>query len=245
MLKMDSSEVKGEYVLILGGGKFGVKAAEFLKSSGARAILVDTNPKCEASRLVNFYVNPLFNEVPAGGVAYARDDAVLFVIKFFRVKIPKLIIPVIPKHFVGIYAYELLSKTHRVYPDSSRAYKSLKNLPKEVNLSIHMELAVLSYMPFDKRCKKECFPSLEPCPITGIKRSEPLHQTLKHLFADDFNLNIVLPSYQLGVGVGGILGEDVALMKEKLEKLKSGWVSVTTACLCHGVTNFFRVEPMR
>ena len=42
------SKLKGKLAFIMGGGKFGTKALRYLSGKGAKVLVVDTNPICNA-----------------------------------------------------------------------------------------------------------------------------------------------------------------------------------------------------
>lgn len=177
---------------------------------------------------------------------FVEGDGVEFTLSHLRDLKPDLVIPTIPRHLAGALVKGRLEGRGLVVEGEGgiRALKVLERLPLEVNrrLDVEREVAILSYMPFESRCREGCIPPRGFCPPSKIKRPQDLHVLLEGAFEGLFDAHRVLVSRQLGAGFGGFLGEDLAGLLGWADGLSVGGVAVGTACTCHGVANFFRVR---
>jgi hypothetical protein len=86
-------------------------------------------------------------------------------------------------------------------------------------------------------CPKTCAGPAPYCTVTGERREKPLYQVLGETYASW--ASYVIHSQQLGLGVGGFPPEAlVNLVQEiKARQGKDGFILISTACRCHGVTS--------
>lgn len=75
------------------------------------------------------------------------------------------------------------------------------------------------------------------CPVTGKDRPPALHRLIAALALPGVNI-LVVRSYQLAAGVGGIRARDLERVREILER-KEGSFLLATSCNCHAVLTFF------
>jgi len=229
VFRLTREDLCGRDTLVLGGGKFGAIAARYLVDAGAEVTVVDRDAKCEASRTAVFVC----------------EDALSFFEQFIKDVTPFIVVTVITKHFAGIYAEKLLQKGRSVSHDISCLQGQFSKVPEEIDYGVFEEygIATASYMPFGMICPDDCYPG-KLCTTTGKARGRPMYEILADVMGV-LDLAVVLPSYQLGRGVGGVMGEDLIRMQERFESFDEGTCGIATACQCHGVINTFRVERKR
>jgi len=244
ILRLRRDELRDRYALVLGGGKFGTIAARFLIGCGSKVIIVDVKDDCEAHALVNSEIDPLDRdaELEPGDVLFFCGDALEFFERFIEIRIPFIVVTAITRHFAGVFAEKILSEGHEVRYDLTRVRDRFDEVSEEIDYGVFEQdgIATASYMPFGMVCPEDCYPG-KVCTVTGKRRGRPMYEILADVMKD-LDLAIVLASYQLGRGGGGVLGEDLVRMREQLRGFDEGVCGVATACLCHGVLNTFRVE---
>ncbi|MHC1564884.1 MAG: hypothetical protein ACXQS6_01000 [Candidatus Syntropharchaeales archaeon] len=244
MLRLGKDELHGRYALVLGGGKFGTIAARFLAACGSKIIIVDLRDDCEAHDLVNSVKDPFDQDVELepGEVVFLACDALDFFERFIKIRIPFIVVTAITKHFAGIYAEKILKAKHKISSDITCIADGFDGIAEEIDYGVFEEygIATASYMPFGMVCPEDCYPG-KVCTVTGKPRGRPMYEILEDVMSV-LDLAVVLPSYQLGRGVGGVMGEDLIRMRDQFERFDEGNCGIATACLCHGVINTFRVE---
>jgi hypothetical protein len=243
MLRLGRDELHGTSALVLGGGRFGTIATRFLADCGSKIIIVDLRDDCEAHDLVNAVKDPFDPDVELepGEVVFLACDALDFFERFIEIRIPFIVVTAITKHFAGIYAEKILKENHKISSDITCIADGFDKIAEEIDYGVFEEqgLATASYMPFGMICPEDCYPG-KVCTVTGKPRGRPMYEILEDVMRK-LDLAISLPSYQLGRGVGGVMGEDLVEMKRKFESFEEGFCGIATACLCHGVINAFHV----
>jgi len=192
--------------LIVGGGKFGLKAAEYLLLRKRDFIIIDPSDECAAARK--------FKEK---FVKAEAKDLEKFVKKFE----PEWIFPTAPIHV----AAEALKD--KFIPWNEKVNEILSGSPAGVIVSVGTGSIVVSYNR-DKICLDNCS-SPEICPVTKIKRPCPMYELLRFACPEAK----ILISHQLSPGIGAINGKDFASLLEEARKVEK--IVVVTACNCHGV----------
>lgn len=197
--------------IIVGGGKFGLKAVEFLLAKKRDFLVLDPRDDCEVAKLFrDRFVK-----------AEAEDLQ-----KFVEELKPEWIFPTAPVHVVA----EAIK--HRFKPWSEKVNEILAGLPMKVVVSVGRGSVVVSYNR-DEVCVENCS-SPEICPVTKVKRPCPMFELIK--FA--CNEAKVLVSHQLAPGIGAIKGEEFLAVIREAEKAEK--IVVATACKCHGVVTAFK-----
>ena len=97
----------------------------------------------------------------------------------------------------------------------------------------------ISYADF--LCPDNCPEPKKICTHTKKERPIDLFRLLASLAADDL-LPVVIRSYQLLPGVGGLVPAELFSALAKVEHLIGKPLMVATACRCHGVVDFCRLE---
>ncbi len=192
--------------IIVGGGKFGLKAAEYLISLGRDFIILDRNPNCEASKKLGIKVN----------VAGAEKLAEIAE----RVN-PEWIFPTASVHVVAEAVKDYFEPWYEVVDCI------LSGIPPRLVVSVGKGGIVLSYNR-DNTCIENCT-SPEICPVSRIKRPCPMYEIIRFASPEA----IVLISHQIAPGLGAIKGSDfLESVRKAKEKEK---VVLATACNCHAV----------
>jgi len=197
--------------LVVGGGKFGLKAVEFLLRSRRDFIVIDTNPECEVSKKLKVKV------IKAGAEKIAEIAESIS---------PEWIYPTAPLHV----AAEALKNSFEPWNEAIELIIPL--LPAELIVSAGRGTVVLSYN-IDGVCIENCS-SPKICPATGLERSRPIFEIIRSLCPEA----IVLISHQIAPGLGAIRGSEfIEAIRWAKRKEK---VFIGTACECHGVLTAMR-----
>jgi hypothetical protein len=254
-------------LIIAGGGKFGKKALEFAQKNNYSAILIDEDPNCPASS----YTNKLFKSLEDLKLnledlqikeVYFFNHDISIIYKLFREVNPEYLIPVVPVHILTLIIKEFLSekKNINLISDGNSALEFSSKVKKEIALAQNNEQAIiyLSYAKIDELCPDNCFGPANYCP--NFKREKPI--TITEYVREFYGLKgctkiikkkipqiiIVIESYQLQSGLGGLLGKDIHYILKKLGKNlklfseKEFRLIIATTCNCHGVLDFYKVS---
>jgi len=214
-----------ERIWIIGGGRFGLKAAQKLiqKKPGTDIAVVEQD-----ANICNQLKKQPFKSVCMDGITYLSEN----------LKVsdgPDWIVPAIPVHL----AYEwirnkLLERYHfepLAVPDMLAG--TLPNTVQGAGGELYISNA-------DFICPQDCPEPYETCTYTGKPRLRILHRVLKEIQYNNF-CSIVIKSWQLGRGVGGYSPE--ALFKALNEVILSdAFIILSTACRCHGVMHAFKIS---
>lgn len=192
--------------IVVGGGKFGLKAVEFLRAKKRDFVVLDPSDDCEVAK--TFKDNFLKAE--------AKDLPKL--VEKLR---PEWIFPTAPIHVVA----EAIK--HRFKPWNEKVNEILAGIPIKIVVSAGRGSIVVSYNR-DEICIENCI-SPETCPVTKIKRPCPMFELIKFACSEAK----VIVSHQLAPGIGAIKGEDFLMVLEEAKKAEK--IVVATACKCHGV----------
>ncbi|TDA26868.1 MAG: hypothetical protein DSO01_04495 [Archaeoglobi archaeon] len=192
--------------IIVGGGRFGLKAAEYLISQGRDFILLDSNPNCEVAKKLGIKV------YDAGAEKLAEIAE--------RVS-PEWIFPTASVHVVAEAVKDYFE------PWNEAIDFILSGVPSRLIVSVGKGGIILSYNR-DKTCIENCV-SPEICPVTKIKRPCPMSEIIRFAYPEA----MVLISHQIAPGLGAIRGFDfLETVRRAKEKEK---VVLATACDCHAV----------
>jgi hypothetical protein len=255
--------MKNRFLLIAGGGKFGKKAIKFAKKNKYSAIIIDNNPNCLASKEI-----PQRFEDLAELIEYSNQhqkDEILFLESDISI-INKILnefkfswfIPVVPIHLTALIVKNfMISNNIQLLSDNITCKVYSRKIKPDLLLTspIQEGIVYLSYAKEDEVCPEDCPGPPNYCPT--FKRVKPITITdyLKKIFEISGNFNllkhkkkliIIVHSYQLMPGLGGLKGLDIYsiynLLKENLNYLKKSQLDliVATSCNCHGVINFYK-----
>jgi hypothetical protein len=210
---------------IVGGGQFGLKAADTINSRepDSSLMIVEKNPSiCETLQTQGHEV------VCTEGITYldrklvARDH-------------PDWIIPAIPVHVAYEWIKARLLKQYKI-----QAISIPHRLDSQLPNSVYADTGRRYVSNADFICPDKCSEPEEICTHTGEPRPRILHAYLGKIKFSDFQ-SVVIRSRQLYPGVGGYtphaLFEALSAIEQSPQR-----VLLSTACRCHGVLDAFRLS---
>lgn len=214
-------------VVVIGGGRFGERAARILSSDSSRPVwVVERDEAC----------GPALAELP---VRLLRREGVAFLAETLpRLADEDLVVPAVPIHL----AVEWLRRT----PDSN-ANVRIVPVPEALRRVLpHTWTApdgslLVSHADF--LCPEDCPEPAEGCTVTGEVRT-PLYDLLANLEAPGFDVHVIR-SRQLAPGLGGYLAADLRKLRDRvLGGSGKRWL-IGTACRCHGTLTGLEVKSIR
>ena len=204
--------------IIVGGGKYGCIAVEYLRKNKRVFVLVDKDPNCLAAKKFGLKTS---NQISTAGEYFVHGeiDRVLALVE--RLK-PEYVFPTAPIHI----AAELAKLKFELAPWDEAIDCILANLPASVILQAGRGNLIVSYNR-DKECLEKCA-SPEVCPSTHKKKPCTMGKLMKFACPD----GIILISHQLAPGMGALKGKELLEFFAQAEKMDR--FVVATACACHG-----------
>ncbi len=210
---------------IIGGGKFGLKAAEAAKKKYSDADITIIDKNSEVCRRV---ARRGFKFVCMEGIRFLSAD-------LKPGGFPDWIIPVIPVHVAYEWILIQLSEEYLVEP---------RAVPEEIAASLPNPLRGKDgalYISFaDFICPDNCPEPAKICTYTGKPRLGILHQNMASIRVEGFR-SVVIQSRQLSPGVGGYPPGDLYAALQKIKEAE-GVCLLGTACRCHGVMHAFTIK---
>ena len=213
--------------IIVGGGKYGCIAVEYLRKKRRGFVLVDKDPNCLAVR--RFRLKPSV-QIDTEGEYFLEGDIAQVLELIERLK-PEYVFPTAPVHI----AAELAKSKFELAPWDEVIDYILANLPPSVVLRAGSGNLVVSYNR-DKDCMEQC-EAPEVCPITRKKKPCTMDKLMKFAYPE----GTLLVSHQLAPGMGALKGNELLEFFAQAEK-KNKFV-VATACGCHGYFTALKKEP--
>ncbi|MFX1276135.1 MAG: hypothetical protein ACFFBP_06275 [Promethearchaeota archaeon] len=255
-------------IIIVGGGKFGLKAIEYVKKNKLSAILIDKDPHCQAIQLIekkydNFKdfkeeIKHLTNDT----VYYIKDEFTIINDLLLSIDV-NYIIPVIPIHLMAsIISYFLLEKSLDLIVDKENTLDFINNGNPDLILSFKIDQGIvfLSHAKNNESCPDNCMGPPNYCPHFKREKSITITQYLRDYFEIDnyidineenpMKIKIIFESYQLKPGLGGLKGIEVKnifkILNQKLALImeRKSEITIATTCNCHGVINFLKKNKM-
>ena len=208
---------------ILGAGRFGQIAVERITRHIPHATFTVVDQKPSA--------------IDGTDIATIREDGIKWL---NRTLVPNasvdLIIPAIPVHVAVDWLK--LNLEHLFYINSLPIQDSwLTRLPHAMRGKAGQ--AFVSHADFI--CPDDCPEPAKICTHTGESRPMDLFRLLGKFDLDDV-LPIVIRSHQLLPGVGGIYPADLMSALDTVCNYSHRPMMIATACRCHGVVDFIRLE---
>ena len=240
---VNNINLKGKYILIVGGGNAGLRAFKYCKKKKAKILIVDPDRNCILRHHTEYFLEP--NEISEIDSIVTSSESVLIqggigtafrLLDQFRFI---LIFPTVPLHLSATFAVHYLTKLgKKIYPDKDIFPKILEKIPSNLifNIDHKKAIATLSYMPEGLECKEKCSSPIV-CPVTGIEKSAPLFEIINSAILDLDG--IVLESLQMEPGLGAIEGHSIYELFEFV-KNKNQFI-IATASRCHGIINALKV----
>jgi hypothetical protein len=210
--------------LIIGGGKYGCYAIEYLRQKKKDFIVVDTDPNCLA---IKRFKLKTFDNIGSKGEGFINGGLpkVLALISDLK---PEYVFPTAPVHI----AADLVKIKFDLVPWSEATTTILPKLPEVVVLQAGRGKIVVSFNR-DHDCVEKC-PMPEICPSSQIKKPCTMTKLMRFASPEAF----ILISYSMAPGMGALKGSEL-LELFKWAKTKEKFI-VATACDCHGVFSAFQ-----
>ena len=222
--KLQSNKAKGPTRFwILGAGRFGQMAIDRIsrRIAGASITVVDRH---------NISLDH-------AGITTIRQDGIKWLTTMLHANAPAdMIVPAIPVHVAAEWLVYKLKEKYEILsiniPDSW-----LARMPNALRGKVGQ--TYVSHADF--RCPDNCPEPEKRCTHTGKPRPDDLFRLLATL---DFEraLPLVLRSHQLLPGVGGIYPRDLIDAWSTACNNNQRPLMIATACRCHGVMDFIRLE---
>ena len=215
--------------IIVGGGKYGCYAAEFLKEKGRSFVVVDIDPNCLVASRLGLRAS---SEVGSRGAYFKLGDleTVLNILENLDVE---FMFPTVPTHL----AADLAGLKFGLEPWAGGIDSMLPRLPQAVVLQAGKGKLVVSFNR-DNSCMDKCaMPDV--CPSSGVRKPCKMTDLVSYASPDAF----MLLSHSMAPGLGALKGAELAqffVWAEKKEKFV-----VATACDCHGVVTAFQKRKSR
>jgi hypothetical protein len=212
--------------IIVGGGKYGCMAVEYLRKKRRGFVLVDKDPNCLAFK--RYKIKTAF-EIDPEGEHFIQGEIATVSQLMARLK-PEYVFPTAPIHV----AAELAQSRFKLAPWNEAINRILANLPPSVILWAGRGNLIVSYNR-DRECIEKC-EAPEVCPSTRIRRPCTMNRLMKFACPEGF----ILISYQMAPGMGALKGSELIEFLN-WAKTKEKFI-VATACECHGVFNAFQKQ---
>jgi len=213
--------------IIVGGGKYGCIAVEYLRKNRQGFVLVDIDPNCLAVR--RFRLNPSAQIDTAG--EYFTHGGIAQVLELIERLKPEYVFPTAPIHI----AAEVAQSRFKLAPWDEAINYILANLPPSVILRAGRGNLIVSYNR-DKECIEKC-EAPEVCPSTRKRKPCTMDKLMKFACPEGF----ILISHQLASGLGALKSNELLEFFDWVEK-KEKFV-VATACACHGFFTALKKVP--
>ncbi len=251
-------------VIIAGGGKFGLKAIDFIKKNNFKTVLIDSDPNCFAAEFASKRFDTLedFNlhlKDLKDGEIYFLNTNVLIVLDLIEELNPKYIIPVVPVHLMASFITSFLLRSSIILtPNNNLTEDFLEHIDPELLLNQMNEegVAYLSYAKIDEICPDNCSGPISYCPNFKREKPKTITQYLTSYYGTFNSVNIkkeeiseiiiINESYQLMPGLGGLKGNDIRdilkVLRDNMDFLSHQKFDmvIATTCNCHGVINFYK-----
>jgi hypothetical protein len=210
--------------IIVGGGKYGCHAVEYLKQKDRSFVVVDTDPQCLA---VSHFGLKTHSRLDSDGEYFIHGDLakVLELIDEFK---PEYIFPTAPVHI----AADMAEIEFKLTPWREAINCILPGLPQTVVLHAGMGKIIVSFNRDNHCAEKCCMPQI--CPTSKVKKPCTMTKLMEFASPDAF----ILISHSMAPGMGALKGKELQEFfnwaKDKKEFV------VGTACDCHGVFSAFK-----
>lgn len=211
--------------IIVGGGKYGCYAIEYLQQKKKYFVVVDTDPSCLAVK--RFKLNAWNEHVSSQG-EYFIHGGLPRVLELIDDLEPEYVFPTAPVHI----AADLAKIKFELAPWSEAIESILPKLPEAVVLCAEEGKLIASFNK-NHHCVDRCtMPSV--CPSSQIRKPCTMNELIRFANPEAFILN----SYSMAPGMGALKGSDLVEFFS-WAKTRDKFV-VATACDCHAVLHAFQ-----
>ena len=244
-------QFENKFAYVMGGGKFGTEALRYLRTKGAKVLVVDVNPICIAKTEVDIETTTIEvrYSLKNGQAALLLGDAVDHLLDLLETDVPDLVVTAIPSNAVAKIVSSWLSKVgYKIEPYQEIIQEVLMNIPASLVSFVSKDSAVIvvSYMSPYMRCRENCMPPKEFCASTGRPKLAPIQRFLDFSVYSLTDMSGILNSKQFTGGLGAIEGNQLfSLLTELENRQESFTLTVGTACDCHGIINLFKVTKTK
>jgi hypothetical protein len=204
--------------IIVGGGKYGCEAIEYLRKKNGSFVIVDVDPNCLAVK--KFRLKSSANLDAPG--EYFLQGNIATVLELIERLEPEYVFPTAPIHI----AAELAKTKFTLEPWDEPVNCILANLPPSVILRAGRGDLIVSYNR-DEQCVEKC-EAPEICPSTLVKRPCTMDKLMRFACPDA----IFLISHQMAPGMGAFKGSELIEFFKKAAREEK--FVVATTCNCHG-----------
>jgi hypothetical protein len=210
--------------IIVGGGKYGSAAVEYLREKKRGFVLVDKDPNCLAVKQFGLKTS---EHIDKNGEYFIHGGLPKVLELIDDVK-PEYVFPTAPVHI----AADLAKIKFELAPWTDAINSILPKLPEVVILLAGKGKLVVSFNR-DSDCIEKCAMP-EVCPSSGIKKPCTMTKLMRFASPEAF----ILISHSMAPGMGAIKGSELSEFF-KWAKTKEKFI-VATACDCHGVFTAFQ-----
>jgi hypothetical protein len=234
-----------DFLVCVGGGLWGAKGATVAKQAGARAVIIDLNESCLASKVADaILVEKDMRGTKIEGISLVIGEVVDVLANILKYGCPQWIIPAIPGGIAGKLTKKwLIKKQAKITESKFLVDRALAGLPKRVVLSEGFGAITTSYMPKGLWCVTPCSqPKI--CPVTGRKKVAPMYELLEFSLSETVDHYKIFVAQDIG-GVGAISGAEVQEWLNYIEGVEPPCsLAVAISCGCHANTTLFEVEEI-
>jgi hypothetical protein len=210
--------------LIIGGGKYGCNAIDYLREKRKSFVVVDVDSNCLAVQRFALKSSTSFGShgeyFVIGGLPKALE-------LIERLK-PEYVFPTAPVHI----AADLAKIKFNLSQWSEAINSILPRLPEVVVLQAGKGKIILSFNR-DHKCLDNCAMP-EVCPSSGLRKPCSMIRLMKFACPEAF----ILVSYPMAPGMGALKGSELSEFFDWAQYKKN--FVVGTACDCHGVFSAFQ-----
>lgn len=243
----ENFRIQGKLAFVMGGGKFGTNALNYLTDESAKVLVVDIDSNCKAISNVDILGSDLnvLNGLNPGQSAFLKGDAGELLAFLMDATIPEIIVTAIPGNAITRVIKSWLAKRKMELKPYSGIQKVLRNIPPSLVLFFDESsgIIVTSYMPPNMKCKENCLPPRNVCALTGRPKFASMNDILEFSLFENADISEMLKSKQLTGGLGAINGDDLFNLLQRLDNIRnSNILAIGVACNCHGILNFYKVK---
>ena len=214
--------------LIIGGGKYGCNAIEYLRQKRRSFVVVDVDSSCLA---VQRFALKFSVSIGSEGEHFVIGGLPKVLELMDSLK-PEYVFPTAPVHI----AADMAKIKFNLTPWSEAINSILPKLPEVVVLQAGKGKLILSFNR-DHDCLDNCAMP-EVCPSSGTKKPCTMIRLMRFASPEAF----ILISYSMAPGMGALKGSELSEFFD-WAKTKENFV-VGTACDCHGVFSAFHKVPV-
>ncbi|MCW4044696.1 MAG: NAD-binding protein [Candidatus Bathyarchaeota archaeon] len=217
---------KKQMDIIIGGGKYGCYAIEYLQQKNKSFVVVDTDPNCLAAK--QFKLKAFSHIEPKGGFFLQGDlPQALELIEKLK---PEYVFPTAPVHI----AADLAKTKFKLAPWNEALNAILPKLPLAVILYAGKGKLITSFNR-DHNCIDKCTMP-KTCPTSQIEKPCTMTELMRYACPEAF----ILINYSMAPGMGALKGSELLDFFNSAET-KEKFI-VATTCDCHGVLNAYEKQ---